>query len=163
MARGRRDTRRLMLLLFHVALAAVTTGTRQRRLHVLLAPVRGRLLYVAGLVDCGQLGLLSLTVRLRLTSLRHRALLMLVEYQHLILGILLHKQHLVRWALRCTPIRLPELLLGDSLLLLSLLYLFDLWTTLAILLLDEHGLAQGLLVGSRTRATRACQLLLRIL
>jgi hypothetical protein len=145
-----------MMLLLRVALAAVTTGTRERRLNVLLAPVRRcSLLNMLRLVDGGQLRLLSLTVGLRLARLRHRALLlMLVVYEHLILGILFDKQHLVRWALRCTPIRLPELLLRGSLLLLRLLNLFDLRTTLTVLLLDEHGLTQGLLVGSRTGAAR---------
>ena len=90
---------------------------------------------------------------------------MLVVDEHLILGVLLHKEHLVRWALRSTSVRRPKLLLRGSLLLLLLLllHLLDLRAALAILLLDEHGLAQRLLVGGRACATRGGQLLLRVL
>lgn len=166
MARGRRNTRRSMLWWIHVALAAVPTRTGQWRLCVLLAPIRRHLLHVVSLADSGQLRLLTLAIGLGLARLRHRVLLMLVVDEHLILGVLLHEEHLVRWALRCISVRRAKLLLRGSLLLLLLLLLLellDLRATLAILLLDEHGLAQRLLVGCRAGATRGSQLLLRVL
>ena len=88
---------------------------------------------------------------------------MLVVDQHLILGILFHEEHLVRWALRLITVGLAKLLLRGSLLLLRPLHFLDLRATLTVLLLDEHGLAQGLLVGSRAGAARSSQLLLRVL
>ena len=142
-----------------IPLTTVTTCTRQRRLNELLTSVRRHMLQVLRLVNGAELSLLALRTR-RLATRLHLVLLVLIINKHLVLGVLFDEQHLVRrGALSCASVRLPELLLR----LLLLLHLLDRGAALTVLLLDEHGLTECLLVRSRTCAGRGSQLLLRVL